>query len=104
MESAIELLQLEEKAETGEDISYDDARAMVVSDQRRCARFHIYLNHLAQNAIAPRIDAYPLEKRKPLFRRLNDFRDILDPEMFVPASFNPFNVLERMERIAWEED
>jgi hypothetical protein len=88
----------------GEILTVSQARAYLTRDQRTCARFHIFLNHIAVKAITPQIARLPKDEQKPILDRLNDLRDIVDPEMYVPASFINGNTLEQMARMRWQDE
>ncbi|MBC7498441.1 hypothetical protein H7170_02245 [Candidatus Gracilibacteria bacterium] len=62
------------------------------------ARMHISLARLWNDTILPYYDDLDRIKQLSITQLLNDFRDILDPEHFIPLFFCNGNILERIAR------
>ncbi len=97
-------IQEEELHQSWEVLTDLQALFLLREEQRTCAKFHIFLNHIVRKAITAGIDSLSAEHRKKLLNRLNDFRDIIDPEMYISVSFNSGNTLEQTARMKWEAD
>lgn len=100
------VFQIQEMHRTdfGEELSTEEAEDFLNGEQIACAKFHIFLNHIVVKAISPLIGKMPKDEQKRFLDRLNDFRDIVDPEMYVPASFKTGNTFEDIARVRWQDD
>lgn len=81
-----------------EDISYEEAEESFLANQREVACLYFYIWGLYNEYILPKINTLTKKQKNELFSLLNDFRDIVDPEWFMPMYFFNGNGVEFLER------
>lgn len=81
-----------------ENLSYQEASLEFEEFQRDCAGFHFYLGWIYNEYILPKISKLPTEKQFGIYSTLNDLRDIVDPEYYIPLFFYSGNTPELIER------
>jgi hypothetical protein len=90
-----------------EELSYTEAISAFEEMKKSCAAFHIFLVELYNTYIYPKIWKFSEEKQREIRSLLNDFRDIVDPEWFIPLFFDSGNSIETLERnkmvMEWRE-
>jgi hypothetical protein len=80
------------------DISYVEANDSFSANQREIAGLYFYLGGIYNEYILPKMTDLPKEAKNELFSLLNDFRDIVDPEGYMPMYFFNGNGVEFLER------
>lgn len=81
-----------------EGLSYEEASLEFEEFQRDCAGFHFFLIRLHSEYIYPKMWDLPIQKVHEIYSTLNDLRDIVDPEYYIPTFFHNGNIPELLER------
>jgi hypothetical protein len=82
----------------GGNYSREDAKEEFEKTRQDCAGFHAFLATIYNEYISPTIWNLPKKRQIEIHSMLNDFRDIVDPEGYIPLFFDNGNSIEMMER------
>jgi hypothetical protein len=79
-------------------LSYREASLSFEESQRDCAGFHFFLASIYNEHIYPKLIGLSVEEVRTIYSMLNDLRDIVDPEYYIPLYFHNGNIPELLER------
>jgi hypothetical protein len=84
--------------EDDKTLSRSDALEKLEKNIHEDAAFHLFLVNFSENYIYPYFPNLSREQQIEIANLLNDFRDIVDPEHFVPFYFKNANWIEASMR------
>jgi hypothetical protein len=69
-------------------LTYIEATRSVEDFRQNAAAFHLFLGRLWNKNILPHFNTLSTDQQRSIIRLTNDFRDIVDPEHYVPVYFD----------------